>query len=100
MAQGIVYVLTYYEPYIEGLVKIGRTTNLKQRLEDLNAEYPGTFYFKFAKEVADAPDVETQLHNHFESYQTEEKKEFFYIAPQTAIEALDKFRGNVVIPRF
>ena len=57
----VVYVLT--NPAFEGYVKVGRTTNLEQRLRSLdNTSVPLPFRCVFAVEVEDDAQVEKLVH--------------------------------------
>ena len=61
MAKGVVYVLS--NPSMDGYVKIGKTTNLEQRLKSLdNTSTPLPFRCVFAVEVEDMDKVEGLAH--------------------------------------
>ena len=63
----IVYILT--NPAFPDYIKIGRTTNLKQRLLSLdNTALPLPFECYYAVEVNDSKKVEKLLHQSFDKY--------------------------------
>ena len=82
---GIVYIVT--NPAFPGLVKIGRTTNLENRLQQLGANLPEPFEVFFTLEVENADEVERLLHHAFHGFRTA-RGEFFEIAPERARSAL------------
>lgn len=70
-------------------VKIGRTTNLEQRIRSLdNTSTPLPFECFFACTVRDAAFVEKQLHDAFLDNRVRSTREFFNIAPERAVSAL------------
>ena len=78
MPRGIIYVLT--NPAMPDLVKIGKTTNLDQRLSSLyGTGVPLPFECIYAKEVEDMDYVESKLHAAFESKRLHARREFFKI---------------------
>jgi len=87
----IVYILT--NPVIPDLIKIGRTTNLEDRLKSLSSHsgVPVPFECYYACEVSDSQDVEKRLHSAFGDHRINPKREFFRINPervQIILEAL------------
>ena len=87
----IVYILT--NPAIPDLIKIGRTTNLEDRLRSLSSHsgVPVPFECYYACEVSDSQDVEKRLHSAFGDHRINPKREFFRINPervQIILEAL------------
>jgi hypothetical protein len=87
----IVYILT--NPVIPDLIKIGRTTNLEDRLRSLSSHsgVPVPFECYYACEVSDSQDVEKRLHSAFGDHRINPKREFFRINPervQIILEAL------------
>ena len=81
MTEGIVYVLT--NPGMPGLVKIGKTKNIEQRLKDLyTTGVPDPFECAYAVKVADMDTVEKAFHAAFDPYRNRKKKEFFRIKPE------------------
>jgi len=98
--KGRVYIFT--NPCIvdyrtkEPLYKIGRTTNLPQRLKDLRTTgVPCPFDCLFACEVDDYIRVEKEIHGLFDDYRISPEREFFSITPKQVanIKALLK-RSN------
>jgi hypothetical protein len=72
----IVYILT--NPVIPDLIKIGRTTNLEERLRSLSSHsgVPVPFECYYACEVRDSQDVERRLHGAFGDHRINPKREF------------------------
>lgn len=85
----IVYLLT--NPTIPGLVKIGRASNLEQRMRSLSSHtgVPVPFECFYACRVEDARKVEQSLHEAFGDHRVNPKREFFRISP-TRIQAILK----------
>ena len=77
----IIYLLT--NPTIPGLVKIGRTNNLEQRLRSLSnhSGLPVAFECFYACTVEDGIKVERALHEAFGDHRINAKREFFRINP-------------------
>ena len=95
---GIVYVLT--NAAIDGYVKIGKTTNLEQRLRSLdNTSVPLPFRCVYAVEVDDESEVERLLHQTFADHRTRSTREFFEVDPQRVISAMKLTRGQNVTPK-
>ena len=93
-----VYVLT--NPAFEDYVKVGRTTNLEQRLRSLdNTSVPLPFRCVYAVEVDDEAQVERLVHQVFADHRTRTTREFFEIDPQRVIAALKLTRGRDVTPK-
>jgi len=86
--QGIVYVLI--NPAMPGLVKIGQTSNeIASRLRELHTTgVPLPFECLYACEVSDCGQVEDALHEAFDPYRINPKREFFAIKPDQAIAIL------------
>ena len=94
---GIVYVLI--NPAFDNYVKVGRTTNLEQRLRSLdNTSVPLPFRCVYAVEVADEVAVERLVHSAFADHRTRSGREFFEIDPQRVISALKLTNGHEVTP--
>jgi hypothetical protein len=94
----VVYVLT--NPAFEGYVKVGRTTNLEQRLRSLdNTSVPLPFRCVFAVEVEDDAQVEKLVHQAFADHRTRTTREFFEVDPQRIMAALKLTRGLDVPPK-
>lgn len=94
----IVYVLT--NPAFQNYVKVGKTTNLEQRLRQLdNTSVPLPFRCVYAVEVDDDAQVERLVHQAFADHRTRTTREFFEIDPQRVIAALKLTRGQDVTPK-
>jgi hypothetical protein len=85
----IVYLLT--NPTMPGLVKIGRTTDLENRLRDLsrNTGVPVPFECFYACEVGNSVKVEKALHDAFGDHRINPKREFFRLNPDRAVAILE-----------
>ena len=93
----IVYCLT--NPAMPDYVKVGRTTNLEQRLKQLdNTSTPLPFECIYAVEVENAVEVERLLHEVFADNRTRKTREFFEIGPQRVIAAMNLAKGQDVTP--
>ena len=94
----IVYVLN--NPAFDNYVKIGRTTNLEQRLRALdNTSVPLPFRCVYAIEVDDDVNVERLVHQAFADHRTRTTREFFEIDAQRIIAALRLTGGRDVTPK-
>ena len=95
---GIIYVLT--NPVMPGLVKIGKTDRLEERVKILSSSssVPVRFVTDYAREVKDADRVERGLHTAFGEHRINPKREFFRISPQRVIAALELAPGRDVTP--
>jgi len=83
----IVYILTNLA--MPGYIKIGRTTNLSQRLLSLdNTSLPLPFECFYASKVKDSYFVEKQLHRAFDDNRIRRNREFFKISPEQVVAAL------------
>ena len=82
---GYVYVLT--NDAMPGLVKIGRSEDVKTRIDKLSSHtgVPVRFTRKFCCEVQNCEEVETVLHNALKPYRINPDREFFKIDPEQAI---------------
>ena len=71
--------------------KIGRTVNLDQRMRDLsrNTGVPEEFNAVYSKRFTDATLAEAVMHQVFTDQRMNERREFFAVPVQHAIEALD-----------
>ncbi len=93
----IIYILT--NEAMPGYIKIGRTTNLEQRLRSLDStSIPLPFTCFYAAEVKDAIFVEKQLHEAFGEKRVRQSREFFLLAPERAVAALRLAEINNVTP--
>lgn len=85
--KGIVYVLI--NDAMPGYIKIGKTTNLEQRIRDLdNTSAPLPFSCFFAAEVDNMSYVEKKLHAAFDTHRVRSNREFFRLSPEHAVAAI------------
>lgn len=95
---GIVYVLS--NAAFDRYVKVGRTTDLKQRLHRMdNTSVPLPFRCEFAIEVDDDVAVERLVHQAFADVRIRSNREFFEIDAQRVIAALKLTGGKDVTPK-
>ena len=98
MPEGIVYVLV--NEAFEDYVKIGKTTNLEQRLRALdNTSVPLPFRCVYAVKVPDMDAIEKLAHNAFADHRTRSNREFFESDPMRVISALKMTSGEEVTPK-
>ncbi|MDA7983043.1 MAG: GIY-YIG nuclease family protein [Alphaproteobacteria bacterium] len=78
----LVYILT--NPTIPDLVKIGRTTNLEERVRSLSSHsgVPVPFECYYCCEVKDSQEVERRLSIGFGDHRINPKREFYRINPE------------------
>ena len=94
----IVYILI--NEAMPGYVKIGRTTNLEQRIRSLDtSSIPLPFECFYACTVKDAAFVEKQLHDAFLDHRVRSSREFFEISPGRALSALKLAEIENVTPK-
>ncbi len=94
----IVYILI--NEAMPGYVKIGKTTNLEQRIRSLDTtSVPLPFECFYACTVKDASFAERQLHDAFLDHRVRSSREFFEIAPERAVAALKLAEIENVTPR-
>lgn len=88
---GFVYVLT--NTSMPGIVKIGLTKNIKDRIINLSSRtaIPTPFKLYRAIEVKDMFEVEKQLHNYFKKQRTNFQREFFTISPEETDPLFDHY---------
>ena len=84
----IIYVLT--NPVMPDLVKIGRTTNLEERLRSLSSHsgMPVPFEVYYSCTGLDSIKVEKHLHDGFGDHRINPKREFFRINPERVLSIL------------
>lgn len=84
----IIYVLT--NPVIPDLIKIGRTTNLEERVRSLSSHsgVPVPFEVYYAGIVSDSSKVEKRLHDGFGDHRINPKREFFRINPERVLSII------------
>ena len=81
-------------------MKVGKTTNLEQRLRSLdNTSVPRPFRCVFAVEVDDENEVERLWHQVFADNRTRTTREFFEVDAQRVIAAMKLTRGKNVTPK-
>ena len=92
----IVYVLI--NEAMPNYIKIGRTTNLEQRIRSLDTTgLPLPFECFYACTVKDAGFVEKQLHDAFLDHRVRSSREFFEISPERAVSALKLAELKVIL---
>ena len=95
---GIVYIIA--NPAMPGLVKIGKTINLDDRLRSLfSSGVPLPFRCIYAKKVNNYHDVERKLHRGLHSHRENVNREFFRISEEEVINFLELVPGEDVTPR-
>lgn len=83
-----------------GYIKIGRTTNLEQRIRSLDTtSVPLPFECFYACTVNNADFVERQLHDAFLDHRIRSSREFFEISPERAVSALRLAEIENVTPK-
>ena len=83
----IVYLLT--NPSMPDIVKIGFTSDLTVRMRSLySSSVPVPFECYFACTVEDMNFVEKQLHDGFDDFRVNPKREFFRIDPERVVSIL------------
>ena len=96
--EGIIYIIS--NPAIPGLVKIGKTINLEDRLKTLfNSSVPLPFRCVYAKKVKNYSEVERKLHKGLNSHRENPNREFFRISEEEVINFLELVDGEDVTPR-
>ncbi len=94
----IIYILI--NESMPGYVKIGRTTNLEQRIRSLDTTSVALpFECFYACTVKDATFVEQQLHDAFLDHRVRSSREFFEISPERAVAALKLAEIQNVTPK-
>ena len=94
----IVYILT--NPVIPDLVKVGRTTNLEERVRSLSSHsgVPVPFEVYYACVVNDSSKVEKHIHDGFGDHRVNPRREFFRINPERVLSFLKLFYIENVTP--
>ncbi len=83
----VIYILI--NEAMPGYVKIGRTTNLEQRIRSLDTtSVPLPFECFYACTVRDSNFVEKQLHDAFLDQRVRSSREFFEVSPERVVSAL------------
>ena len=88
---GFVYCMTNVS--MPGIVKLGRTENIQQRISNLSSRtaVPTPFKLYRAIEVKDMLEVERQLHHYFRKQRTNSQREFFTISPEETDPLFDHY---------
>jgi hypothetical protein len=93
--RGIIYILS--NPAMPGLIKIGTTKNLDDRLGELyNTSVPYPFECVYACQVDDYQSVEKAIHNICDVHRVNSKREFFDIAPEKVVAVLEQLKAKDV----
>lgn len=97
MTQGYVYVFT--NESMPGLVKIGYTKSIPQRISELSSGsgIPTPFECYFAMKVDDCAFVEGKLHDGLDEVRRRPNREFFEIAPERVKALLEIARGEIYV---
>ena len=94
----MIYILS--NPAMPGLVKIGKTTNLDDRMSSLySTGVPVPFHRVYAKRVNNYSEVEKKLHLGLRSKRENMNREFFRIAEEEVINFLELIEGVEVTPK-
>lgn len=94
----IIYILI--NEAMPGYVKIGRTTNLEQRIRSLDTtSVPLPFECFYACKVKDSNFVEQQLHGAFLDHRIRSSREFFELSPERVVSALKLAEIENVTPK-
>lgn len=94
----IIYILI--NEAMPGYVKIGKTSNLEQRIRSLDTTgVPLPFECFYACKVEDAAFVERQLFDAFLDHRVRSSREFFEISPERAVAALKLAEIEDVTPK-
>ena len=88
---GFVYCMTNIS--MPGLVKIGLTKNIKDRITNLSSRtaVPTSFILYRAIKVKDMKEIEKQFHIYFNKQRTNSQREFFTISPEETDPLFDHY---------
>lgn len=94
----IIYILT--NPVIPDLIKIGRTTNLEERVKSLSSHsgVPVPFEVYYACIVSDSSKVEKHIHDGFGDHRINPRREFFRINPERILSILKLVEVQNITP--
>jgi len=93
----IIYILI--NEAMPGYIKIGKTSNLEQRIRSLdNTSMPLPFECFYAATVENSNFVEQRLHGAFADFLVRSNREFFEVAPERVVEALQLAQIEDVTP--
>ncbi len=95
----IVYILT--NDAMPGLIKIGKTeTSIEQRMKELyKTGVPVPFECFHASIVENADEVESRLHQAFDTFRVNNNREFFEMPPENALAILELLEIKDVTPK-
>lgn len=92
---GIIYILT--NDSMPGLIKIGSTKDIKERLKSLDRTgVPTPFKLYYAIEIENYKQKEKQLHQGYAKDRVRPNREFFRIEPENATAMLKALGGREV----
>lgn len=99
MNKGIIYILT--NESMPGLIKIGVTNNIKQRLQSLDTtSVPTPFKLHYAIEIEDYVQKERLIHQGYAQDRIRSSREFFKIEPENATAMLKALGGSEIESQF
>ena len=92
---GIIYILT--NESMPGLIKIGSTKDIKERLKSLDKTgVPTPFKLYYAIEIENYKQKERQLHQGYAKDRVRPNREFFRIEPENATAMLKALGGKEI----
>lgn len=100
---GYVYIISNEASFGDGVCKIGMTRRLdpNDRVKELgDASVPELFRVHAFIYTEDAPTLEKYFHDYFNQSRVNlvnRRKEFFYVHPEEAFEALQKYDGSYAL---
>ena len=94
----IIYILS--NPTMPGIIKIGRASNLKDRVNQLSSHsgVPVPFDVYYACTVEDCKKVEKGVHDGFGDHRINKKREFFRVNPERVLAILKLVEVDDVTP--
>ncbi len=95
----IIYILS--NPTMPGIIKIGHTSNLKERVRNLSSPpgVPVPFEVYYACIVEDCKKVEKGVHDGFGDHRINPKREFFKVNPERVLAILKLVKIDDKTPR-
>lgn len=95
MKKGYIYIMT--NEFMPNIIKIGKTTDLQKRLNDLyKTSVPAPFQLEYAVEVEDCDKIERLIHDDYDKDRINPKREFFKLEVENAISMLKLTGGKEV----
>ena len=84
------YVYILQNEFMPDIFKVGKTTNLEDRVRSLSSHtgVPIPFEIYYACKVTDSKKVEESIHNAFSDYRINPRREFFKINPERILPIL------------